>query len=188
MIGNIPAGLNGLFKLDHSFAAITPNKLVNIHTLHRKLGHMTMCPKTLKNTKKKILVFWKGEYSSHFSCSWTWRLRVTYLLPQIAKPITQLAPQFPIPNMAPIPAMLHYVSTRWNMAILSFSSVCLTSICKTPSVCDPPRNQDVLLCSRRRCRHCLSYLKSFSFFSVGQHPSSSRCHIAAEWRSVSLYP
>ena len=121
MIGNIPTGLNGLFKLDHSFAAITPNKSVNIHTLHRKLGHISldairalvhsdvqgpasghpspssrapklelgqalleslvglsawlaldealswglwprlfslkMCPKTLKNTKKKILVF-----------------------------------------------------------------------------------------------------------------------------------
>jgi hypothetical protein len=41
-IGNILAGSNGLFKLDHSFAAITPDKSVDIHALHRKLGHISL--------------------------------------------------------------------------------------------------------------------------------------------------
>jgi hypothetical protein len=41
-IGNIPAGLNGLFKSNYSFAAITPDKSVDIHALHRKLGHISL--------------------------------------------------------------------------------------------------------------------------------------------------
>jgi hypothetical protein len=41
-IENIPTGSNGLFKLDHSFAAITPDKLINIHALHRELGHILL--------------------------------------------------------------------------------------------------------------------------------------------------
>ena len=87
-------------------------------------------PQNAQNHKEKNSNFWKGEYSSHFSCSWTQRLGVTYLLPQIAKPVTQLAPQFP--NMAPISAMSHYVGTRWNMEILSFSSVCLSLHLQNP--------------------------------------------------------
>lgn len=42
MIRNIPAGSNGLFELDHSFVAITPEKSVNIHVLHRNLGHILL--------------------------------------------------------------------------------------------------------------------------------------------------
>ena len=41
-IGRIPAGSNGLFKLDHAFAAITSDKSVDIHALHRQLGHISL--------------------------------------------------------------------------------------------------------------------------------------------------
>ena len=36
MIRCIPTSANGLFKLEHSFAVITPDKLVDIHVLHWK--------------------------------------------------------------------------------------------------------------------------------------------------------
>ena len=48
LIGNIPASKSGLFKVEHSYLAAdsTPVKQINIHELHRCLGHMpanTLC-------------------------------------------------------------------------------------------------------------------------------------------------
>lgn len=41
-VGSIPANSNGLFKVEHSYAAIdtTPVKQIDIHTLHQRLGHI----------------------------------------------------------------------------------------------------------------------------------------------------
>ena len=41
VIGNIPKGVNGLFKLDHAMAAVTEDKPIEIQSLHRKLGHIS---------------------------------------------------------------------------------------------------------------------------------------------------
>jgi len=43
-IGDIPASSNGLFKVKHSFAAASASavKQVDIHTLHRRLGHISV--------------------------------------------------------------------------------------------------------------------------------------------------
>jgi hypothetical protein len=43
LIGNIPASLNGLYKVKHSYlmANATPVEQVDIHTLHRRLGHIS---------------------------------------------------------------------------------------------------------------------------------------------------
>ena len=38
-IGCIPGGANGLFRVEHVFAAVTPDESVDILTLHRRLGH-----------------------------------------------------------------------------------------------------------------------------------------------------
>ena len=41
-VGSIPANSNGLFKVEHSYAAIdtTPVEQIDIHTLHQRLGHI----------------------------------------------------------------------------------------------------------------------------------------------------
>ena len=43
VIGDIPASSNGLFKVKHSFIAASANTVeqVDIHTLHRRLGHIS---------------------------------------------------------------------------------------------------------------------------------------------------
>jgi hypothetical protein len=41
VIGNIPKGVNGLFKLDHAMAAVTEDKSIEIQSLHRELGHIS---------------------------------------------------------------------------------------------------------------------------------------------------
>ena len=43
IIGDIPASSNGLFKVEHSFtaASATASMQVDIHTLHRRLGHIS---------------------------------------------------------------------------------------------------------------------------------------------------
>jgi hypothetical protein len=39
VIGNIPKGVNGLSKLDHAMAEDKP---IEIQSLHRKLGHISL--------------------------------------------------------------------------------------------------------------------------------------------------
>jgi transposase InsO family protein len=43
VIGNIPASKSGLFKVEHSYLAVDPTPVVqiNIHELHRRLGHIS---------------------------------------------------------------------------------------------------------------------------------------------------
>src|SRR6266702_2233088 len=41
VIGSIPAGANGLFKVEHSLMATVPSESVDILTLHRRLGHIS---------------------------------------------------------------------------------------------------------------------------------------------------
>ena len=42
VIGTIPKGINGPFKLDHAMAAVTEDKPIEIQSLHRKLGHISL--------------------------------------------------------------------------------------------------------------------------------------------------
>jgi hypothetical protein len=60
LIGNIPASLNGLYKVEHSYfvANATPAEWVDMHTLHHHLGHILataicalMCNHTIDRIK-----------------------------------------------------------------------------------------------------------------------------------------
>ena len=42
IIGSVPAGSNGLFKVNHVLSATVPDEPVDILTLHRKLGHISV--------------------------------------------------------------------------------------------------------------------------------------------------